>query len=147
MTEVVDAMLQALGDLEFVVVRLDDDHLSRNLLEALLRQVESGGLRLVDVLVLRRTDDGRAELTEIDRDDFALAGLGLDLPGLICEDDAHHFASAIAAGSCAALLLVEPTWVERLSHDIDHREDRVLTTQTIPAPVANASLALALRRL
>lgn len=146
MAEVVDVTLQALGDLEFVVVRLDDDRLSPHLLEALLRQVETGGLRLVDFLILHRIDDGSVQLTEIDRADFALAGLSLDVPGLICEDDARHFASAIATGSRAALLLVEPTWVERLSRDIDRRDDRVLATQTIPAPIANASLALALGR-
>ncbi|MCB8044765.1 hypothetical protein JM654_13070 [Microbacterium oxydans] len=55
MAEAVDVTgLQALGDVEFVVVRLDDDRLGSTILGALLRQVESGTIRLLDFLVVRR---------------------------------------------------------------------------------------------
>jgi hypothetical protein len=139
--------LQALGDVEFVVVRLEDDRLGPDILEALLRQVESGSIRLLDFLVIHRLDAEGWRLSEIDADEFTLAGLGLDTPGLVCEDDARHFASGLPVGSRAALILVEPTWSERFSRDIDRRGDRVLATQPIPAAVANTILESALRQL
>jgi hypothetical protein len=144
--EVVDMTLQALGDVEFVVVRLEDDRLSPDILEALLRQVESGAIRLLDFLLIRRLDVEDWRLIEVDGDEFTLAGLGLDTPGLICEDDARHFASGLPIGSLAALILVEPTWSERFSHDVDRRGDRILATQPIPAAIANTVLASALRQ-
>ena len=146
MAEVVDVTLQALGDVEFVVVRLEGDHLSPNILEALLRQVESGAIRLLDFLMVQRLDGDDCRLIEVDHDEFALAGLALDTPGLVCEDDARHFAAGLPIGTLAAVILVEPTWSERFSRDVDRREDRVLATQPIPAAIANAVLASALQQ-
>ncbi|MBT2494485.1 hypothetical protein J7E45_02605 [Microbacterium sp. ISL-59] len=146
MAEVVDMTLEALGDVEFVVVRLEDDRLSPDILEALLRQVESGAIRLLDFLLIRRLDVEDWRLIEIDADEFTLAGLGLDTPGLVCEEDARHFASGLPIGSLAALILVEPTWSERFSRDVDRRGDRILATQPIPAAIANTVLASALRQ-
>ncbi|WP_140403342.1 DUF6325 family protein [Microbacterium oxydans] len=138
--------LEALGDVEFVVVRLEDDRLSPDILEALLRQVESGAIRLLDFLLIQRLDVEDWRLIEIDADEFTLAGLGLDTPGLVCEEDARHFASGLPIGSLAALILVEPTWSERFSRDVDRRGDRILATQPIPAAIANAVLASALHQ-
>ena len=146
MAEAVDMTeLQALGDVEFVVVRLDDDRLGSTILGALLRQVESGTIRLLDFLVVRRLDHEHYRLTEVDRDDFSLAGLALGTPGLICEDDVGYFASEIPMDSLAALILVEPIWVESFARDVDRRTDPVLAKQPIPASVANAVLASALQ--
>lgn len=146
MAEAVEVSLQALGDVEFVVVRLDDDRLSPNILEALLRQVESGAIRLLDFVIIRRLDGDGYRLIEIDGDEFTLAGLGLDTPGLVCEEDARHFAGRLPIGGRAALILVEPTWGETFSRDVDRRGDRILATQPIPAAIANAVLASALQQ-
>ncbi|MEU4016238.1 DUF6325 family protein [Microbacterium sp. NPDC028030] len=145
MVEAVGVTLQALGDVEFVVARLEDDRLSPRILEALLRQVEGGTIRLLDFVMMRRLEDGY-HLIEVDGDEFTLAGLGLDTPGLVCEDDVRYFASQLPVGTLAALMLVEPTWSERFARDVDHREDRILAVQPIPAEIANTVLAAALRQ-
>lgn len=147
MAEVVDVTgLRALGDVEFVVVRLEDDHLSSNILEALLRQVETGVIRLLDFLMIRRLGPEDYHLIEINPDEFTLAGLALGTPGLVCVDDAAHFAAEVPIGSLAALILVEPTWVERFARDVDRRSDPVLSTQPIPASIANSILSAALHQ-
>ncbi len=134
MTEAVEVTgLRALGDVEFIVVRLEEDRLSSVVLEALLRQVESGTIRLLDFLVVHRLDHERYRLTEVDLDDFSLAGLALGTPGLICEDDVGYFAAEIPIDSLTALILVEPIWVERFARDVDCRTDPVLAKQPIPA--------------
>lgn len=146
MDETVGASLTALGDVEFVVVQLEHDRLIPRVLEALLRQVEAGTIRLLDFLIIDRSDGATCRLVEVDGDDFMLAGLGLDARGLMCEDDAHHFASRIAVGTRAALILVEPTWSERFANDVDCRVDRIVARQPIPAVIANSALESALRQ-
>lgn len=136
--------LQALGDVEFVVVRLDGDRLSPHILEALLRQVEDRTIRLLDFLLIHRLRGDDCRIIEIDRDDFALAGLGLEMPGLVCEEDARHFATGLPVDGFAALILVEPTWGERFARDVDRRGDRILATQSIPAAIANTVVSSAL---
>lgn len=130
----------ALGDVEFVVVQLDNDHLSPAVLEALLRQVEDGALRLLDFLIVRRLSADEFRLTEVDRDDFTLAGLVLHAAGLVSEEDVEHFVPELPVGSLAAVFLVEPIWSERLSRDLAPHGDRVITMQPIPSAIANAVL-------
>lgn len=134
---------RTLGDVEFVVVHLDSGHLSPTVLEALLRQVEAGAVRLLDLLVVERLTRDEYRLTEVDRDEFTLAGLGLHTPGLVGDEDVRHFASGLPVGAVAALILVEPTWGERFSRDIGRRGARILARQPIPAAVANTVLASA----
>lgn len=142
----VDVTRHELGDVEFVVVQLDNDHLSPRILEALLRQVEVGALRLLDFVIVDRLTVSRYRLTEVDGDEFTLAGLGLRTPGLVSEDDIRHFVPELPVGASAALILVEPTWGEHLSRDLSPHGDRVLAMQPIPAAIANAVLDAARRR-
>lgn len=129
-----------LGDVEFFVVRLGADHLSLSALEALLRQVEAGTLRVLDVLLIRRPTPNGFALTEVDADEFALAGLQLHTPGIVCEEDVRHFASRIPVGSAAMLVLVEPMWAEQLCAELTFHGDAVLAAQLIPAAIANVVL-------
>lgn len=135
-----------LGDVEFIVVQLSDDHLSPRVLVALLRHVESGSLRLLDFLVARRVSAHEYRLIEVDVDDFALAGLDLGTPGLVSEDDVGFLLSELPIGALAALVLVEPTWPEQMSRDLAPFGDRVLATRVIPAEVANLVLDAARRQ-
>ena len=131
---------RALGDVEFVVVRLDSDHLRPSVLEALLRQVEAGTVRVLDVLLIRRPTPHEFGLIEVDSDEFTLAGLELHARGLVAEDDVRHFAAVLPVASSALLILVEPTWAEQFSAELTFNGDTVLATQFIPAAVANAVL-------
>lgn len=136
---------RALGDVEFFIVRLNSDHLSPSVLEALLRQVDQGAVRLLDLLLIRRPALDEYGLSEVDVDEFALAGLGLRTPGIVCEDDVRHFAAALPVGCVAMLILVEPTWAEEFSADLAFHGDTVIATQGIPASIANAVLGTAQR--
>lgn len=131
---------RALGDVEFFVVRLDSDHLRPSVLEALLRQVEAGTVRVLDVLLIRRPAPHEFGLIEVDSDEFTLAGLELHARGLVAEDDVRHFAAVLPVASSALLILVEPTWAEQFSAELTFNGDTVLATQFIPASVANAVL-------
>jgi hypothetical protein len=143
---VVDVTLRALGDVEFFVVRLDTDHLSPHALEALLRQVEAGAVRILDLLLIRRPALQEFSLSEVDADEFALAGLGLQTPGIVCEDDVRHFAAALPVGASAMLVLVEPTWAEQFSADLAFHGEAIMATQLIPAAIANAVLDATISR-
>lgn len=128
-----------LGDVAFVVVGLRRERPGPPVLEPLLREVEAGTLRVLDLLVVRRDVD-QSRVMEIDGDDLALAGLGLYAPGLISLDDVGHFLPWVPPGSTAAVILVEQRWDVRLVQEIEDGGDRVLATQAIPSAIANAAL-------
>lgn len=133
-----------LGDIEFVMVRLENDRLDSDVLLALLKQIENGAIRLLDFMTIERLRDGTHRFNEIDPEDFALAGLDLLTPGLVSDEDAKHFAAALPANSLAALVLVEPVWGTQFSRDVRHRGERVLAKHPVPAAIANAVLNEAL---
>ncbi|QDE34821.1 hypothetical protein FIV50_08465 [Microbacterium foliorum] len=127
-----------LRDVSVVVVHVDSDRPRPAVLEALLRQVESGTLRLLDFLVVRRASDGSFEYVEVDAEMFRLAGLGLRLAGLLSVDDARSLCTDLAPGDRAALVLVEPTWVERFSRELAALGADVLATHPVAGSHANA---------
>jgi hypothetical protein len=128
---------RAFGDVEIVVVHLDDGLLGSAVLDVLLRQVEAGRVRLLDMVLVHRSADGRHRLAEVDRHELALTGLELSAPG-VGDDDARHFAARMPAGSSLALILVEPTGIEGFVRDLRRRGSRVVTTEAVPAVIANA---------
>ncbi len=128
----------ALHDVSVVVVHVDSDRPRPEVLEALLRQVEAGTLRLLDFLLVRRASDGTFEYVEVDAEMFRLAGLGLSLAGLLSVDDARALCTELAPGNHAALILVEPTWVERFSEELASLGADVLATHSVAGSHANA---------
>jgi hypothetical protein len=137
---------RTLGDVEFFVVRLGSDHLRPSVLEALLRQVEAGTVRVLDVLLIRRPTPREFGLSEVDADEFTLAGLELHARGIVSEDDVRHFAAGLPVASSALLILVEPTWAAQFCAELTFNGDTILATQFIPAAVANAVLGSTLDR-
>lgn len=129
---------RALRDVSVLVVRLDSDHPRTALLEALLQQIESGALRLLDFLIVRRGADDDFEFIEVDEDTFALGGLGLGVPGLVSLEDARSLCADLRPGASAALILVEPTWLERFSSELRHIGADVLATHPVVASRANS---------
>lgn len=129
---------RALRDVAVLVVRLDSDRPRPPVLEALLQEVEDGTLRLVDFLIVRRQEHGRFEFVEIDEETYGLAGLGLGVPGLVSLEDAQSLCVGIPPGTTAALILVEPTWLERFSSALTHAGADVVDVHQIEASHANA---------
>lgn len=134
---------RVLGDVAFVVVELRRERPGPPVLEPLLRQVEAGTLRVLDFLVVRREADAH-RITEVDGDDFLLAGLRLYAPGLICVQDVGYFLPWVPLGAVAAVILVEQCWHLRFVREVEDGGDRILATQAIPSAIANAALAATL---
>jgi hypothetical protein len=139
-------MPRELGDVQILVVRIGTDRPSPALLESLLRQVEGSTLHLLDFFLLHRRTAKGYDLTEVDEAEFALAGLSLQVPGLIGTDDARRIAMDLPLDSWAAVVLVEPMWFTRLSTDLARLGHPLIDTFAVSAPQANAVWDRARRR-
>lgn len=128
---------RALHDVSVLVVRLDSDRPPSAVLEALLREIERGTLRLVDFLTVRRDGNRAYEIVEPDERMFGLAGLGLRVPGLVGLTDAEALTADLPPNSSAALILVEPTWFERLSSELTRLGADVVGSLPVAAAHAN----------
>lgn len=127
-----------LGPMEFVVAPLVEDHPDPELLLRLAELVHAGGLRVMDVVVATRIPFGSMSWSDIDGDEFSLAGIDLAAPGLISEQDIQEVLGRVAPGGWA-IVLIERTWDSPREH---YRSPgaTVISVAHVPADVAEAVL-------
>src|SRR5688572_7434985 len=98
-----DVSLDELGPVDYLVVEFPagKSNFTGEMAAELVRLVESGTIRLIDVLVLTKDVDGSIDATELsDIDELgALQGIEAELAELLAEEDVVHLAAAMEPGS------------------------------------------------
>jgi hypothetical protein len=106
--------LDELGPVDFLIIEFPAGKASftGEMAEELVKLVDAGTIRLVDVLVLVKDDDGSVEAMELsDLDELGpLQALEAELAELLAEEDVEHLAAAMEPGSVAGVLIYENTW-------------------------------------
>ena len=97
-----------------MLIEFDGDRLTGRAAEELSNLVDRGIVRLYDVLVVGKADDGTAfavDLADAAADKVGgFAGLAWARSGLLADDDVQEAAGAMAPGTVAALIVYENTW-------------------------------------
>ncbi|MDQ0893896.1 DUF6325 family protein [Agromyces ramosus] len=131
------------GPVELYLVGFAGDRPDDSTLEAIGELIEGGEIRLLDLLVISRAEDGEVTVTEFAdvSDEYGFGTVELEAVGLVADDDAQELAQGIPPGTSGALLAVELLWAKRLASKFAASGGVVLHTERIPAPVVNAVLA------
>jgi hypothetical protein len=131
------------GPAEFIVAQFDSDRPSAGVVEAILELVESGTVRLLDLLFVSRHDDGSVEIVELEEigDEIGMADVELDASGLAGEEDVEAIAELIEPGTTGAVLVIEHLWARNLASRFFESGGEVVHMERIPAPVVNAVVA------
>lgn len=128
------------GPVELYLVGFDSDRPDARTLSALGDLLSSGLVRLLDFVVISKSEDGVLEITEIGPDD----DFGLDVEvlaaGLAGGEDIDELAELVAPGTSAALVALELTYARTLAERLAAGGGVVLRSERIPAPVVNAVL-------
>jgi uncharacterized membrane protein len=117
------------GPVQVLVVGFDQPKFSGEVLAEFVRLREAGIVRLVDLLLISRTEEGvfetlaLPETVKADLGDLATGVLGMpedsvDAEAKVSENDsasAWSLADAIPVGGTAAVALIEHTWADPLS--------------------------------
>src|ERR1700726_863448 len=100
------------GPIEYIIVGFPGNKFSGEIVPELIALVESGTVRVLDLIFIGKDADGSVVSFEIDELD-ALAGFGgldADIRGLISPEDIEYAAGALEPNSSAALLIWEDVW-------------------------------------
>ncbi|WP_029258447.1 MULTISPECIES: DUF6325 family protein [unclassified Microbacterium] len=130
------------GPAEFYLVGFEGTHPDPATFRALTDLVDSGIVRLLDFVVLAKSETGKVEIVELDDDDGVL-DLGDFEPiaaGLAGEEDVESLAGALAPGQSAALVVLELAFARTLAQNLAAAGGQVLRTERVPAPVVNAMM-------
>jgi len=102
------------GPIDFLIIEFEGDKLHGATAQALLDVVESGVVRLWDLLVVRKETDGSfsgVDLTDVGADEIggftAFTGAR---SGLLGDDDLADAANALEPGTVAVVLVYENAW-------------------------------------
>jgi hypothetical protein len=137
----------SLGPVEFLAVKFPEERISREVVDALTALVSGGTIRIVDVLVARKGEDGEIKVIELaDLDPETLAALDPlvdDIMGLISESDVRQMAATMEAGTSVGFLLYENTWATRFRDALVNARAEIVFHERLPSAVVDNLLASA----
>ena len=109
-----EARLAALGPVDYVVVEFPAgaSNFTGEMADELVALVDAGIIRVIDVLILRKNDDGTVDAMELsDVDELGpLVQIESELAEFLAEEDVEHLAAAMDPGSVAGVLIWENLW-------------------------------------
>jgi hypothetical protein len=124
------------GPIELLVLKFPGNRFTGEVAPALKDLVETGTIRVVDLLFATKDAEGEVDVVEIDGLGDAVFAtfdpLIAELAGLLSEDDARFFSNALEPNSSAALLLFENTWASRFAEAVRNANGEVVLNERIP---------------
>lgn len=132
------------GPIDFVLIEFTGDKFTGEGAAALLDLVESGIVRIYDILVIRKDADGTFsgfEIEDLDVDSvgafFAFEGAR---SGLLGDEDVAEAAGAMEPGTVAALIVYENLWAIPFVAATLRAGGQMIASQRIPALDVMAAL-------
>jgi hypothetical protein len=108
----------------------------------LLALVDSGTIRVIDILILTKNQDGVVEATELsDVGELGeLQALEAQLAELLAEEDVEHLAAAMEPGSTAGVLIWENLWAAPFASAARRSGGQLIANGRIPIQAIIASI-------
>ena len=139
----VDAV-DELGPVDWIVVEFPGSRFNGQIVPALLDLVERDLVRVLDLLVLKKDDDGSLEAFELsDLDEGEIGELRTyesELAMLLSEEDVTSLAAAIEPGSSAAVLVWENTWAAQFGSAVRRSGGQLVASGRIPTQALLAAI-------
>jgi hypothetical protein len=102
----------AIGPVEYLIVAFPDNQFKGEIAPALADLVESGTIRVLDLVFVTKDADGNVGVIEYDEHDGlrAFAEIEGEVGGVISHEDIDHATHDLPANSSAAVLVWEDVW-------------------------------------
>jgi hypothetical protein len=133
-----------MGPIDYIVVEFPGNRMTGEGLPLLVDLVDRGVIRILDLMFVRKEEDGSVVGMEIA--DFTGDG-ALDLAvfegassGLLGEDDIEEAASALEPGNSAGILVYENLWAAPFATALRRGGAQMVASGRIPVPAVLAAL-------
>jgi hypothetical protein len=128
--------LDELGPIDYVVVEfpVGRQQFTGEMAEELARLHSEGTIRVLDVLVLAKNDDGTVEGHELDdlEELSLLEDIELQIAEILAVDDVGHLAEAMEPGSVAGVVVWENRWATPFAAAARRSGGQLVATGRIP---------------
>ena len=134
------------GAIDFLALEFDSDKLKGEILPELLDLVQKQIVRVIDLVIIQKYEDGSYEALEMEQLGPDLLGifdpLEFEISGLIQVEDIEMIAAEMEPNTTAALLLVENLWSIRFGEAVLRADGRVVAHNRIPFEAVNEILEI-----
>ena len=139
-----DIDIDEMGPVDYLVVEFPagKSNFTGEMAAELASLVNAGTVRLLDLLILHKADDGTFEAFEIDDLDEVdeLRALEGQIAEILAAEDVAHLAEAMENGSTAGVLVWENTWAAPFASAARRTGGQLVATGRIPIQAILASL-------
>jgi hypothetical protein len=136
--------LDELGPVDYLIVEFPagKSNFTGEMAAELVRLVDAGTIRVIDVLILTKNDDGTVDAMELsDIEDLGpLQTIEAELAELLAEEDVEHLAAAMDPGSTAGVLIWENLWAAPFASAARRSGGQLVATGRIPIQAIIASI-------
>ena len=133
-----------LGPVDYLVVEFPGSKFKGEILPELLGLVERGIVRVLDLVLIKKTEDGSYEAFEFDdleSDALSeLRHLEAGLAEILSADDVASAAEALELGSTAGLLVYEDLWAAPFASAVRRAGGQLVASGRIPVQALLAAL-------
>jgi len=140
-----EASIDDLGPVDYLVVEFPAgaQNFTGEMITELTALVDAGIIRVIDMMILAKSDDDTIEVTEMsDLDDLdELQTIESELAELLAEDDIVHLAAAMEPGSVAGVLIWENLWAAPFASAARRSGGQLIADGRIPIQAIMAAIA------
>jgi uncharacterized protein DUF6325 len=133
-----------LGPVDYVVVEFPAGakNFTGEMAAELVKLVDTGTIRVIDVLILDKNEDGSVDVTELaDVEQLGeLQRIEAELAELLAADDVDHLAAAMDPGSTAGVLIWENLWAAPFASAARRSGGQLIANGRIPIQAIIASV-------
>jgi len=143
-TEQLGETVDELGPVDWIVVEFPGSRFKGEIAPALDDLAARGIIKVLDLLLIRKDEDGSLEFFELsDLDESEIGTLRLyesALAMLLSEEDVEAVAAAVEPGSTAALLVWENSWAAPFASAVRHAGGQLAASGRIPVQAILAAI-------
>ena len=136
--------LNTLGPVDYIVVEFPagKSNFTGEMAEELLALVDAGTVRVIDVLILTKNEDGTVDAMELsDIEELGpLQAVEAQLASLLAADDVENLAAAMDPGTTAGVLIWENLWAAPFASAARRSGGQLIATGRIPIQAIIASI-------
>ncbi len=138
------ASLDELGPVDYVIVEFPAEtaNFTGEMAAELVALTDAGTIRVIDMLVLVKGEDGTVDAMELSdlKNLGALESLEAELAEMLAEEDVAHLAAAMGPGSTAGVIVYENLWAAPFSSAARRAGGQLIANGRIPTQAIIASI-------
>jgi Family of unknown function (DUF6325) len=144
MTDRTDVTIDDLGPVDYVVIEfpIGAQNFTGEMAEELARLSAAGTIRILDMLILQKNEDGSVDAVEIDEVPGVdeIRAFEAEIAEILAAEDVENLAAAMLPGSVAGVLVWENKWAAPFASAARRSGGQLIATGRIPIQAIAASI-------